>query len=136
MAGEWAGVTTSKGSSVYAGVGLNRQTANRTGMFKSAFAKTRAGDTGSKDAFYKPAEPNDLDSWINLRGAYDQKLGTTINGGSSTNSRSVSVQAPVSVHVARADQAPGATAKAVSAAVQKGSTATASRFQASPSEVA
>jgi Tape measure protein len=76
-----------------------------------------------------------------LMGNYDantNKLGggaagATINNDSSGANHMISVQAPVNVHVAKADDAPDATARAVGKAVNRGAMAQAkpSRMQAS-----
>jgi hypothetical protein len=69
-----------------------------------------------------------------FRGNYDKATngGGTINNN-PTHSQSVSVQAPVSVHVAKADDAPAATARAVGGAVNRGARLAAkpARMQAS-----
>lgn len=69
-----------------------------------------------------------------FRGNYDKATngGGTINNN-PTHSQSVSVQAPVNVHVAKADDAPGATARAVGGAVNRGARLAAkpARMQAS-----
>ncbi len=78
---------------------------------------------------------------VNLMRNYDDNLsktnggaaGATITNDRSSKSSSINVTAPVNVNVAKADQAPDATARAVGAAVQRGASAQAkpSRMQAS-----
>jgi muramidase (phage lysozyme) len=131
IAHEWAGVSTSTGRSVYAGVGLNRATANRTGMFRSAFAATRAGKSSAVAAGGAGTLMRNYDT--NTGKLDGGAAGATINNDSSGANHMISVQAPVNVHVAKADDAPDATARAVGKAVNRGAMAQAkpSRMQAS-----
>jgi hypothetical protein len=95
----------------------------------------KAGEAPPAENDNKTAEQNNFDA---NRGKVEGGTSVpSINNDRSNNStKTIMVQAPVTVQVARADQAPSATAKAVSAAVTKSSQASASRLQSSPSEVA
>lgn len=100
----------------------------RSGAVRAAYASRRA-------AAAAPAASPEGALYKQFRGNYDKvSAGATINSGSRVANSSVNVTAPVSVHVANADHAPAATARAVGRAVDRGARTAAapSRMQASP----
>jgi hypothetical protein len=97
------------------------------------YAKQSAADKkAAADKVFKPSGAET--PYQQFRGNYDKvsAAGGTINK-SASNSSNVNVTAPVNVHVAKADQAPEATARAVGGAVNRGARTAAKpgRMQAS-----